>query len=87
MASSTGSEFLTFMRRSTGRNFTTRQSFVAKPQSVRSFSVSAYRQASNDKLGSNNSTVKTDAYPDGEHATNKGDRLDVQSNNAAKGKE
>lgn len=87
MASSTGSEFLTFMRRSTPRNLTSTQAFVARPQVARSFNASAYRQTSNDKLGSNNSQVKTDQYPDGEHATSKGDRLDVQSNNAAKGKE
>lgn len=71
---SSPSEFLTFFRaafRPVLRN-TTRQS-------VRTFTAAPARCA--------NEGVKTDKYPDSEHATNKKDKLDVQSENSAKGRE
>ena len=59
-----------------------------RPIGTRSFAFSATRAA--DKYPENLSTddsVKTDQFPDGEHATDKKDKLDVQSENSSKGRE
>jgi len=48
-------------------------------QSIRAFGSSSTRPS--------NEGIKTDKYPDSEHATDKKDKLDVQSNNSAKGRE
>lgn len=82
MASSTSSEFLTFYRRF-ATSSSLRQPLTARPLTNRPFSTSVLRQGVFKK----DDTVKTDAYPDGEHATDKKDRLDVQSDNSAKGRE
>jgi len=78
------SEFLTFYRR-TARLSTLRQSRIvpaALPR--RTFVSSACRYSSGGKL-STDDYVANEAYPDGEHATDKKDKLDVQSANAAEG--
>lgn len=49
-------------------------------QATRPFTVSALRFKTDD-------SVKTDKYPDSEHATNKKDKLDVQSEQSSKGRE
>lgn len=78
------SEFLTFYRRvATHPSLRTR---VATPLSTRAFTISSFRASSGGKLSTDDS-VKTDSYPDSEHATNKKDRLDVQSDNANKGQQ
>lgn len=72
---SSPSEFLTFFR-AASRSTTVLQS---SRQSIRSFGSAPARWS--------NEGVKTDKYPDSEHATNKKDKLDVQSDNSAKGRE
>lgn len=77
MASSSPAEFLTFYRR-VAMSQSLRRQAAARPQAVRSFRSSASAR-------NNNSGVKTDAFPDDQHATQKTDRLDVQSREAGKG--
>lgn len=81
---SSPSEFLTFYRR-----FAThpalRQRIAGSP-SVRTFTSSIARASSGGKL-STDSSVKSDKYPDSEHATDKKDKLDVQSESSSKGQE
>jgi len=74
------SDFLTFSRRLAGSSALRQSLLGARPQVARPFSVSVRTWAQNDK-------VKTDQYPDGEHATDKKDKLDVQSEQSNKGKE
>ncbi|KAM0721095.1 hypothetical protein Q7P37_003381 [Cladosporium fusiforme] len=72
-------DFLTFSRRavtSSLRNTTA----LSKPNTARPFSLATSRQANNYK-------PKTDKFPDSQHTTRKDDRLDVQSDNSAKGQE
>ena len=76
------SEFLTFYRRMAMQP-TLRQTRVT-PSSRRTFVSTTTRFSSGGKL-STDSTVKTDQYPDSEHATNKKDKLDIQSANSAEG--
>ena len=79
---SSPSEFLTFYRRvATNIRFQPR---LATSSTLRSFSAAPTRFSSGGKLSTDDS-VKTDQYPDGEHATRKKDQLDVQSANAAEG--
>ncbi|KAF1351012.1 hypothetical protein BDV97DRAFT_397978 [Delphinella strobiligena] len=74
---SSPSEFLTFYRRvATHSGLRIR---LANPSTYRSFALSS-------RL-SKDASVKADQYPDSKHTTNKTDRLDVQSDNSAKGKE
>ncbi|CAD0097041.1 unnamed protein product [Aureobasidium vineae] len=77
------SEFLTFYRR-TARLSTLRQSRLVPASPRRTFVSSTCRYSSGGKLSTDDS-VATEAYPDSEHATNKKDKLDVQSANAAEG--
>ncbi|KAK6006244.1 hypothetical protein QM012_006654 [Aureobasidium pullulans] len=77
------SEFLTFYRR-TARLSTLRQSRLVPASPRRTFISSTCRYSSGGKLSTDDS-VATEAYPDSEHATNKKDKLDVQSANAAEG--
>lgn len=77
------SEFLTFYRR-TARLSTLRQSRLVPASPRRTFVSSTCRYSSGGKLSTDDS-VSTEAYPDSEHATNKKDKLDVQSANAAEG--
>ncbi|KAI5273916.1 hypothetical protein E4T47_02886 [Aureobasidium subglaciale] len=79
------SEFLTFYRRS-ARLSTLRQSRIVPASPRLTFVSSTCRYSSGGKLSTDDS-VANEAYPDSEHATNKKDRLDVQSDNAAKGQE
>lgn len=77
------SEFLTFYRR-TARLSTLRQSRLVPASPRRTFVSSTCRYSSGGKLSTDDS-VATEAYPDSEHATDKKDKLDVQSANAAEG--
>ncbi|KAI4720317.1 hypothetical protein E4T48_03499 [Aureobasidium sp. EXF-10727] len=77
------SEFLTFYRR-TARLSTLRQSRLVPASPRRTFVSSTCRYSSGGKLSTDDS-VATEAYPDDEHATDKKDKLDVQSANAAEG--
>jgi len=77
------SEFLTFYRR-TARLSTLRQSRIVPASPRRTFVSSTCRYSSGGKLSTDDS-VANEAYPDSEHATNKKDKLDVQSANAAEG--
>ncbi|KAG9761921.1 hypothetical protein KCU75_g10312, partial [Aureobasidium melanogenum] len=74
---------LTFYRR-TARLSTLRQSRLVPASPRRTFVSSTCRYSSGGKLSTDDS-VATEAYPDSEHATNKKDKLDVQSANAAEG--
>lgn len=77
------SEFLTFYRR-TARLSTLRQSRIVPALPRRTFVSSTCRYSSGGKL-STDDYVANEAYPDGKHATDKKDQLDVQSANAAEG--
>jgi len=77
------SEFLTFYRR-TVRLSTLRQSRIVPASPRRTFVSSTCRYSSGGKL-STDDYVANEAYPDSEHATDKKDKLDVQSANAAEG--
>jgi len=55
---------------------------AARPAS-RPFSISALQS----KKLSTDDSVKTDKYPDSEHATDKKDKLDIQSEQSSKGRE
>ncbi|KAG9995233.1 hypothetical protein KCU80_g24505, partial [Aureobasidium melanogenum] len=63
---------------------TLRQSRLVPASPRRTFVSSTCRYSSGGKLSTDDS-VATEAYPDSEHATNKKDKLDVQSANAAEG--
>ena len=77
------SEFLTFYR-CTARLSTLRQSRIVPASPRRTFVSSTCRYSSGGKLSTDDS-VANEAYPDSEHATDKKDKLDVQSANAAEG--
>lgn len=79
------SEFLTFYRR-TVRLTNLRQSRIVPASPRRTFVSSTCRYSSGGKLSTDDS-VATEAYPDSEHATDKKDKLDIQSDTAAKGQE
>lgn len=79
------SEFLTFYRR-TARLTSLRQSRIVPASPRRTFVSSTCRYSSGGKLSTDDS-VATEAYPDSEHATDKKDKLDIQSDTAAKGQE
>ncbi|KAG9771264.1 hypothetical protein KCU95_g15710, partial [Aureobasidium melanogenum] len=68
----------------TARLSTLRQSRLVPASPRRTFVSSTCRYSSGGKLSTDDS-VSTEAYPDSEHATNKKDKLDVQSANAAEG--
>jgi len=72
------SEYLAFYRRFALQS----RSSIRAPARVasRPFSVSALRFKTDD-------SVKTDQYPDSEHATDKKDKLDIQSEQSSKGRE
>lgn len=69
------SEFLTFFRAASR----TASRTTALRQSVRTFGTTPARCS--------NEGIKTDKYPDSEHATDKKDKLDVQSEYSSKGRE
>ncbi|KAI4742076.1 hypothetical protein E4T50_07474 [Aureobasidium sp. EXF-12298] len=77
------SEFMTLYRR-TARLSTLRQSRIVPASPRRTFVSSTCRYSSGGKLSTDDS-VANEAYPDSEHATDKKDKLDVQSANAAEG--
>jgi hypothetical protein len=77
------SEFITLYRR-TARLSTLRQSRIVPASPRRTFVSSTCRYSSGGKLSTDDS-VANEAYPDSEHATDKKDKLDVQSANAAEG--
>ncbi|CAD0046695.1 unnamed protein product [Aureobasidium pullulans] len=79
------SEFLIFYRR-TARLTSLRQSRIVPASPRRTFVSSTCRYSSGGKLSTDDS-VATEAYPDSEHATDKKDKLDIQSDTAAKGQE
>ncbi|THV88151.1 hypothetical protein D6D29_00182 [Aureobasidium pullulans] len=79
------SEFLTFYRR-TARLTSLRQSRIVPASPRRTFVSSTCRYSSGGKLSTDDS-VATEAYPDSEHATDKKDKLDIQSDTAVKGQE
>jgi hypothetical protein len=100
MSSPSPSEFLTFYRRvtlsSTLRHATTSSSLsTTRPLQAtytRDFSLSSRFQKTDKYPGklSTDDSVKTDRYPDDEHATSKvkkGDHHDVQSSNLKGGME
>ena len=76
------SEFLTFFRRA-AMHPSIRQRVTIRTTTFRPLSSSIPRLAG-DKLSTDDS-VNTAQYPDGEHATNKKDKLDIQSHTAAAG--
>lgn len=80
------SEFLTFYRRAATHPALRQSIRSTRAPARRTFVSSTARYSSGGKL-STDSSVSTEAYPDGEHATDKKDKLDVQSNNAAAGGE
>ena len=84
---SSPSEFLTFYRRVATQSLVRNsiRTSRAAPLAIRPFSVAPYRMA--DKPLSTDDSVKTDQYPDSEHATRKKDKLDVQSEYANRGQE
>ena len=74
------SDFLTFSRRVAGSSAIRRSILgAARPQATRPFSVSLRTRLDD--------SVKTDQYPDSEHATDKKDKLDIQSEQSSKGRE
>jgi hypothetical protein len=77
------SQFMTLYRR-TARLSTLRQSRITPISPRRTFVSSVCRYSSGGKL-STDDYVANEAYPDGKHATDKKDQLDVQSANAAEG--
>lgn len=78
------SKFLSFSRHVASRPAL--QTRLVRLQPLRPFSSSVTRFSSGGNLSTDDS-VKTDQFPDSEHATDKKDKLDVQSENSAKGKE
>lgn len=76
-------EFLTFYRRAAGSSSILRQT-IARPQTIRPFSAVSARCYSANKM---DGSVATEQYPDGEHATDKKDKLDIQSEQSHKGRE
>lgn len=79
LITATMADILTFSRRAATTAL--RQAYsIPKPVAARPFSIAARRQKDEPNL-------RTDKYPDSQHATRKDDRLDVQSDNSAKGRE
>lgn len=78
------SEFLTFYRRFAAHP--TLRHHAVSPSLARTFTSSVFRASSGGKL-STDSSVATERYPDKTHATDKTDKLDIQSESSSKGRE
>ncbi|GAB7350391.1 hypothetical protein MBLNU459_g1012t1 [Dothideomycetes sp. NU459] len=83
---SSPSEFLTFYRRFATHPALRHRARAAAPSSLRTFTAAVPRLSSGGKL-STDASVASEKFPDDQHATNKKDKLDVQSDSSGKARE